>query len=70
MADADDDKVTDETRSTEAEDEAQGAGADREPTPDEEAAADALPPVDDEVAKNYEHQAEVGAKVEGEGQID
>lgn len=35
----------------------------------EQAAADALAPVDEEVAENYEHQAEVGANVEGEGQI-
>ncbi len=70
MTDADDDKVTDETRATEADDESQHAGADRAPTAEEEAAADALPPVDEDVAKNYEKQAEVGANVQGEGQID
>lgn len=70
MTDApEEDHVTDATRATEAEDEQQHAGADRAPTPDEEAAADALPPVDPSVAEAYEHQAEVGAHVEGEGQI-
>ena len=48
------------------------AVADREPTPEEEAAAErARPDVDVEsVADNYEHMTELGAKVRGEGQIE
>jgi hypothetical protein len=69
VPEADDENVSASTRSTEAEDEQVHAGADREPTPEEEAVADALPQVDDEVAQNYKRQAQVGAAVEGEGEI-
>ncbi|QXC62176.1 hypothetical protein KSP35_05030 [Aquihabitans sp. G128] len=70
MSDPTDDQVSDATRSTETDDEQVHSGADREPTPEEEAAADALPPVDPAVAESYQHQNEVGADVQGEGQID
>ncbi len=45
---------------------------DREPTPDEEAAAErALADVDVEaVADEYEHMTALGARVQGEGQIE
>lgn len=47
-------------------------GADREPTPDEEAAAErAAHGVDiDAVAEHYQDAAETGANVNGEGQIE
>lgn len=61
--------VSNQTRSAEQDDEAQGTGADREPTAEEEAAADALPPLDEKVAEHYEHQSKIGAHVEGEGRI-
>ena len=44
------------------------AGADRMPTPDEEAAADELE-VDPEAAEHYEEMAERGAREQGEGRI-
>lgn len=52
--------------------ELKGAAPDREPTPDEEAAAErALPDVDvDAVAEEYEHMTDIGARVHGEGQIE
>lgn len=48
------------------------ARADRPPTPEEEAAADnAARDVDvDAVAAEYQHMAELGANVEGEGEIE
>ena len=48
------------------------AEADRMPTPDEEAAADrASTTVDlESVAEEYDHMAELGAHVRGEGQIE
>jgi hypothetical protein len=48
------------------------AEADRDPTPDEKAAAErALDDVDlDSVAEEFEHMTEVGADVRGEGQIE
>lgn len=48
------------------------AGADREPTPDEEAAADeAAQDVDvDKVGEHFEEMNERGADVKGEGQIE
>ena len=61
--------VTDETREVEHDDGQVQAGADRMPTPEEEAVADAQPPVSDDVAANYQHQAELGANIEGEGEI-
>ena len=64
-----DEKVTESTRATEADDELQHARADRPPTADEEAIADAQPPLDDDVAETYKKQADVGAAVEGEGKI-
>ena len=46
--------------------------ADREPTADEERAAErAAEGVDvDEVAENYEHMSELGANGRGEGQVE
>jgi hypothetical protein len=64
-----DEHVSESTRTAETEDEQVHAGADREPTPEEEAVADAQPPLDPEVAENYQHQAEVGAAVDGEGKV-
>lgn len=45
-------------------------GADREPTAEEEARADALPEVPEHSAESYREAAERGANVKGEGQID
>lgn len=48
------------------------AGADRPPTPDEAAAADAVAEEIDvnSVAEHYEHMNELGAQVKGEGQVE
>lgn len=43
--------------------------ADREPTPEEEAAADAHGPVDPQVAEAHKAANVRGAEIEGEGQI-
>lgn len=69
MPDVADSNVSDQSRSAEQDDDAQGTGADREPTAEEEATADALPPLDEKVAEHYEHQSKIGADIEGEGQI-
>ena len=71
MSDVPDDEanVSDSTRAAEAEDEQQHAGADRPPTPEEEAAAEARPRVDPEAAASYKKAAETGAHIAGEGQI-
>jgi hypothetical protein len=44
--------------------------SDRAPTPEEEWAADANPPIPAESAQAYEEAIELGAAVKGEGQID
>lgn len=69
MSDPTDDKVSDATRAAEDGDEQVTSGADRMPTPDEEAAAERAPDLDPSVAESYKEQAERGAGVEGEGQI-
>ena len=69
MPDPTNDKVSDATRASEHEDEHVDGGADRAPTPEEEAAAERAPEPDGDVAANYERQNEVGANVKGEGQI-
>lgn len=51
-------------------DEVVESGSDREPTAEEEAAAERAPDLDPSVAENYEHQAELGANIKGEGQVD
>lgn len=61
--------VSDQTRAIEAEDEYVTAGADRDPTAEEQAAADRVSDLDPEVAEQYRRQAKVGAEIEGEGQI-
>ena len=50
----------------------QDAKADREPTPEEEATAERVAKDVDvaEVAESYEHMAELGANVRGEGQVE
>ncbi len=44
--------------------------ADREPTEAESRAAESRGPVDGSVAEHFEEMNELGAQVEGEGQID
>ena len=62
-------RPNDETLQAE-EDEARMPGvADREPTHEEEAAADKLT-VDPEAAEHFEEMADRGAKAKGEGQIE
>jgi hypothetical protein len=61
-------KPNEQTRDAERADASVQSGADRMPTPDEEAIADSLD-VDPAVAKNYEEQAERGANQKGEGRI-
>lgn len=65
-----DDRTTpsDRTRATEREDAQQPAGADRMPTPAEEAVADELEP-DPEVARHEREMAERGANQQGEGRL-
>ena len=60
----------DATKNTEREDAQVKAGSDRQPTPDEEAVAEAQPAVDADVAENYKEMAERGANQKGEGRID
>jgi hypothetical protein len=69
MSDPSDDNVSDATRATETVEEHQQASADRPPTPEEEAAAESNE-LDPSVAEHYKQEAERGANVEGEGQID
>jgi hypothetical protein len=59
-----------ETKKTEREDAQVRAGSDRPPTPEEEAVADDLPGIDEDVADNYKEMAERGANQKGEGRID
>lgn len=61
--------VTDETRAFEDEDEQVAAGADRAPTPDEEAAAERPEPLTEDNREAYEEMAERGAHQQGEGRI-
>jgi hypothetical protein len=59
-----------ETKKTEREDAQVKAGSDRPPTAEEEAVAESLPGVDEDVADNYKEMAERGANAKGEGRID
>ena len=63
-------KVSDETVDADERDAKADHGADREPTADEEAAAERHADLPDESAKAYEEAIERGADVKGEGQID
>jgi hypothetical protein len=69
MSDGTPTRPSNETRAAEREDAQQTADPDREPTPEEERAAEGLE-VDPDVAKNYEEAAERGANQQGEGRID
>jgi hypothetical protein len=64
--------VTDATRSEEAEEARAAHQADRPPTPEEEADADALARdgVDPDVAAHEREMIQRGANVKGEGEID
>ena len=57
-----------ETRATEREEAARTAGADREPTPDEEAKADSRP-LGEGVSEHEQEMAERGANQKGEGRL-
>jgi hypothetical protein len=59
--------VTGETRSTEDADAQTGVDADREPTPEEEAAAERGAAQAPDVSESYKEQAERGANHPGEG---
>jgi hypothetical protein len=61
-------KPTPETRAAEREEAQAPHQSDREPTKDEETAAEGLE-LDPEVAKNEKEMAERGAKQKGEGRI-
>jgi ribosomal protein S10 len=63
-------RVTDETVEADERDARATHGADRAPTPEEEAAAERNPEVSPESAEAYEEAIERGADVAGEGQID
>jgi hypothetical protein len=65
-----DETVTDATRRTEADDATVPSGADRAPTAEEEAAAErSAEQVDPSVAEHYREMSEIGAEVQGEGEI-
>ena len=61
-------RLSAETRAAEREEARTGAGADREPTPDEEQRADALE-LDPEVAEHEKEMLERGARQQGEGKL-
>ncbi len=63
------DKVTDETRTFELEDEQVFPGAGRGPTPDEAAAAERAAPVTDHTREAYKEMLYRGAHQQGEGRI-
>jgi hypothetical protein len=60
----------DQTRQTERDDAKVKAGSDRPPTPEEEAVAEELPGIDEDVSESYKEMAERGANQKGEGRID
>jgi|RhiMethySRZTD1v2_1073278.scaffolds.fasta_scaffold01058_33 hypothetical protein len=65
-----DGNVSDETRTfEEGDDEQVTAGADRAPTPDEEAAAERAEPLTEQNREAYRDMAERGADQQGEGRI-
>jgi hypothetical protein len=63
------DKVTNETRTFEKEDQQVFSGAGRGPTPDEAAAADRAGPVAEHTRNAYEEMLFRGAHQQGEGRI-
>ena len=63
------DKVTDETRAAEADDEKRTTAAGDGPTPSEEAAADRTASSGEKIADDYKESMERGANVKGEGEI-
>jgi len=63
-------RPNDQTKQTEREDAKVTSGADRMPTPEEEAVAEELPDIDEDVSESYREMAERGAKQKGEGRID
>jgi hypothetical protein len=68
MADRDRTRPSRKTRDEERREANDTAGAGREPTPEEEAAADRNEP-DEAVAEHYEEMTERGASQEGEGRV-
>jgi len=62
--------ISEATHETEEEDARVHAGADREPTPEEEKAAEAHGPVSESVIAHEEEMLDLGASVKGEGQIE
>jgi hypothetical protein len=64
-----DSRPSDKTRATEEEDARVPAGADEEPTPEEEAAAQRADKNDPSVAEHYEEMTERGAQQKGEGRL-
>jgi hypothetical protein len=69
MAPEDAEKLSDATHEADRRDARVRAHADREPTPEEEAAADAAGPSDPEVAAHEREMTERGARQKGEGRI-
>jgi hypothetical protein len=63
------DKVTDQTRRFELEDEQVFSGAGRGPTPEEAAAAERAGPVTDHTRQAYKEMLDRGAHQQGEGRI-
>lgn len=65
-----DERLDAATKAADAVDARTEPGADREPTEEEEQAAENAAPVDDEVAEAYEEAARTGAELEGEGAVE
>ncbi|HZA76457.1 MAG TPA: hypothetical protein VE623_08715 [Acidimicrobiales bacterium] len=63
------DRVTDQTRKFEEQDEQVFAGAGRGPTPDEAAAAERAAPVSERTRIAYREMLDRGAQQRGEGRI-
>jgi hypothetical protein len=61
-------RPSDETRATERDEAERPAGADREPTPEEEKRADSQP-LPEGVSEHEREMAERGANQEGEGRL-
>jgi hypothetical protein len=63
------DRVTDETRAFARRDEKVTSDAGRGPTPEEEAAAEKAPPVEDHTREAYKEMVWRGATQRGEGRL-
>ena len=68
--DEDPELISEATHAAEQEEAHVNAGGDREPTPEEEKAAESHGPVSESVVAHEEEMLDLGANAEGEGQIE